>query len=442
MIFNEKKFYELAKENGFEAADLIFDHSFSLSVSVFHNEVDSFTESDSYGVSARGIINGKFGTASTEEINKDTPEVLINGIKETARLIEKDEKGEIFKGSKKYHKKNVYNPNTITGDISKKIEILKQIEARLRAYDKRIVEVATVGYDESLDESVLSNSYGLKLKDKKATCTYYAEVAAQDGNDMKTGFHVFASLNQEDFNIDEFVKEVAEDALKKIGAIQCKSKKYPTVLNPETASSLLSAYLSNIDAEEVQKGSSMFCGKLHQSIASKKLTVIENPLLKNFFFTYHDDEGVAATKKTIINKGVLETYIYTLETAKKDGVAPTGNGYQAGKVRAGLSQVVVKPGKKSEEEIFSKIKEGVYITSLEGLHAGLNPKSGNFSLQAQGFMIKDGKLAEPLTLITVAGNLKDVFNDVKEVASNSKLNIRNGYTIPSMLIKKMAISGK
>lgn len=442
MKLNEKKFYELAKQNGFEAADLIFEHSFSLSCSVFHNEVDSFTESDSYSVIARGIINGKFGTAATEDINKDTPEELIKAIKETATLIEKDEVGEIFKGSEKYHKKNIYNPKTISGDVSPKIEILKQIEAKLRAYDKRIIEVATVGYQEEFEESTLTNSYGLKLKDKKATCAYFAEVAAKDGEDTKTGFHVFESLNQEEFDIDAFVKEVAEDALKKIGATQCKSKMYPTVLNPESTSALLGAYLSNLDAEEVQKGASMFVGKLHQPVASKKLTVIEDPQRKNIFYTYHDDEGVATNKKVLISKGNLKTYIYTLETAKKDNVAPTGNGYRAGKVRASLSQVVVKPGKKSEEEIFAKIKEGVYITSLEGLHAGMNAKSGNFSLQAQGFMIRDGKIAEPLTLITVAGNLKDVFMEVKEVASNSKLLVFSGFTTPSLYIKKLAVSGK
>ena len=214
------------------------------------------------------------------------------------------------------------------------------------------------------------------------------------------------------------------------------------MLNAKSASSLLSALLSNIDAEQVQKHSSKFEGKLHQQVASKKITLIENPLEPNLNFRYYDDEGVATRKKTIINKGVLETYIYTLETAAKDGVEPTGNGYGSGHATASLVNAKIKAGKRSEEQLFEKIKLGVYITDLEGLHAGLNSQSGNFSLQSQGFMIRDGKIAEPLSLITVAGNLFDLFMDVKEVSNTYAANSHSNTKSPALLIKKLSITGK
>ena len=439
MKLNEKKFFELAKENKFEAADLVFLHSYSLSCSIFHKEVESLTESDTYSVVGRAIVNGKFGLVSTEKIDKDTPEFLIKGIKETAGLIETNDPSIIFKGSKKYHKKNVFNKEVLSGDLSK--QILREIEDKLRAYDKRIDEVATVGYEESLSESTLSNTYGLKLKDKMATYAFYAEITAKAGNDIQTGFKVFASMDPKEFDVDKFVKDVAEDALKKLGATQCASKKYPTVLSQKVASQLMKAYLSNLDAEEVEKKSSLFVGKLHQPIASKKVTVIEDPLKKNIFFTYRDEEGVATFKKALINKGVLETYLYTLETAQKAGVEPTGNGARGAKTSATLNYTYIKPGKKSFDDMISNIKEGVYITNLEGMHAGMNPRSGNFSLQAQGFMIRDGKIAEPLSLITVAGNLVELFMSVKDVANDSEFQL-SGLESPSLFVKKLAISGK
>ncbi|MCR5332714.1 MAG: TldD/PmbA family protein [Bacilli bacterium] len=441
MKMNENIFFVLAKENGFEAADLIFEHSYSLSCSVFHKEVDSLTESDSYSVVGRGIVNGKFGLVSTEKIDKDTPEFLIKGIKETAGLIETNDPSIIFKGSEKYHKKNVFNKEVLSGDLTKQIEVLRLIEEKLRAYDKRIDEVAVVGYDETLSESTLSNSYGLKLKDKTATVSYYAEVTAKQGEEIQTGFKVFASIDPKEFDLEKFVKDVAEDALRKLGSVQCESKKYPTVLSPRTSSQLLKAYLSNLDAEEVEKKSSLFVGKLHQQIASKKLTVIEDPLKKNIFFEYHDEEGVATYKKFLIKKGILETYLYTLETAKKAGVEPTGNGARGARTGSTLHYSYVKPGKKSLDELLAPIQEGVYITNLEGLHAGMNTRSGNFSLQAQGFMIRNGKLAEPLSLITVAGNLVEVFSSIKEIGSDSEFQL-NGLESPSIYIKKLAISGK
>ena len=245
------------------------------------------------------------------------------------------------------------------------------------------------------------------------------------------------------FYVYKYFKEVAEDALKKLGSTQCKSKKYPIVFNPETASTLLKFFLAPIDYEEVEKKSSYFVGKLNEQVASKKLTVIENGLEKNVFFNYFDDEGVAVNKKEIIKKGVLKTYLYTLENARKANTEPTGNGVVVGgKTAAKLNQIFVKPGRKSEEEMMASIKEGVYIDDLQGLHAGMNPRSGNFSLQAAGFMIRDGKLAEPLALITVAGNLLEVFANIKDIANNSKLVFRTSCTCPSIYVKKMSITGK
>ena len=192
----------------------------------------------------------------------------------------------------------------------------------------------------------------------------------------------------------------------------------------------------------MQKHSSLFIGKLNQQVASKKITILEQPLLKNCFFRYFDDEGVATQNKKIVEKGILKTYLHNLETAQREGTTTTGNGYRGGsKIGVGFVNPSIKPGRKSEADLLAKIKTGVYISSVTGLHAGLNPQSGNFSLQAEGFMIRDGKLAEPLSLITVAGNLLDLFMNVREVANNAELQL-SGISAPSLLIKSLAVSGK
>lgn len=443
MRLNEKKFFELAKANGFEAADLSYSHSVSTSLSIFHGEIDSFTEHETISLNARGIINGKFGAVSTEQIDKNTPQFLVDSIKTTAKLIEKNEQGIIFKGSEKYHKKNLFNKDLLGKPVQEKIDIMLEIEKRLYAYDKRINDVVGVSYAESGDEFELSNSYGLNLKQKSAYYYFSAQVSAKQGEEVRTGGDVFVSNKLEEFEIDKFIEKVAKDALEKLGSVQCETKNYPVVLAKNVAAILTNFYIGSADAEEIQKHSSLFVDKLGQKVASKRFTVIENPLLPNINYRYFDDEGVATTKKFLINKGILSTYLYTLETAQKDGVEPTGNGYRgAGKAKAGTVNAIVKPGKKSLEQLFEDIKEGVYITSIEGLHAGMNAKSGNFSLQAEGFMIRDGKKAEPLALITVAGNLVELFMNVKEVGSDSELDLGSGVTSPSIKIKKLAISGK
>ena len=319
---------------------------------------------------------------------------------------------------------------------------LFEIEAKLKKADPRIVEIETVQYSEDAVEVNLVNSYGLNLKSKSNYYVYAASVVVKQGEEVKTGYKVLLSNDPKELNIDKFVAQVVEDATRKLGGTQCDSKKYPIVLNPKTAASFLDPYLESASAEEVQKHSSLFIGKLNQQVASKKITILEQPLLKNCFFRYFDDEGVATQNKKIVEKGVLKTYLHNLETAQREGTTTTGNGYRGGsKIGVGFVNPSIKPGRKSEADLLAKIKTGVYISSVTGLHAGLNPQSGNFSLQAEGFMIRDGKLAEPLSLITVAGNLLDLFMNVREVANNAELQL-SGISAPSLLIKSLAVSGK
>ena len=101
----------------------------------------------------------------------------------------------------------------------------------------------------------------------------------------------------------------------------------------------------------------------------------------------------------------------------------------------------LKPSKKSQEELFKDVGDGVYITSVQGLHAGLNPQSGNFSLQSTGFLIKNGKKDRALDVITVSGNLMDVFKDVLEVGADVRV-FPSGVSCPSLLLKKIVVSGK
>lgn len=443
MKFNSKEFFELAKQNKLSAADVFIKNKHSVSVSVYHEKVDSVTENESSLIVARGILNGKFGSCSTEVIDKNTNKFLMDGIVRTASVIENDDPAIIYKGSEKYHKKSYFNKSLLNINIEEKTRILLEIEKKLYAYDKRINDVVGVSFEENDDESRLLNSYGLKLSEKNSNYSFAAEVTAKQGGEIRSGYKFFVSMDEDEFDIDKFVKDVAEDVLSKLGATQCETKKYPIILNPECASSLLKFLVSSLDAEEVQKHTSLLEGKLHQQVLSKKLTIIEDPFKKSVFYSNFDDEGVATKKKYLIKKGEIETYLYTLQTAAKDNVEPTGNGSRVGsKATAETSLIVVKPGRKSEEELISSIKEGIYINDLQGLHSGMNAQSGNFSLQSSGKMIRNGKLCESLTLITIAGNLLEIFNNIKDIANNSELVVRNSAVCPSILIKKMAVSGK
>lgn len=438
------KFFTLAKEAGIEALEIYVRKSSNLSFSLFQTHLDSYSISDKQTLAARGIFKGQMAYAYSEKIDKTTPNFIIDQLLENAKNLDKDTKPVIFKGSERYKKFNAFNPNLKTYPVEKKIDLLHQIEAKLKNSDERISEIGGLQYEESTEEVMLFNSYGLSLKQKSNYFVIYAEAVVKDGEDIKTGYKIYLDNDIAKFDVDSFVDNVKNEAISKLGGKPCASKKYKTLLGAKVVSSLLSALLTSTIAEEVQKHSSLFEGKIGEQVASKKVTIIEDPSKKNVFNRYFDDEGVATYKKTIIDKGVLKAYLYNLETAQKEETNTTGNGYRySAKSSIGTNYVniTLKPGKKSEKEIIEGIKEGIYIKDVQGLHAGLNSQSGNFSLQASGFMIRDGKIQEPVNLITVAGNLLQLFKDVIAVSSDSELQL-SSMTTSSVLVKKLSISGK
>lgn len=435
---NTNKFFLKAKEKGIEVSELKMRKSTSTSISVFRGEIDENEVATESSITARGIYNGKISAVSTEKTSDESIDYLLDNIILNTQLIEKKEVPNIFKGSEKYHKKNIYSKALEEWSTEDVLKTLFEIESKLKAADPRVSDVQ-VAFAKTEEEKQLLNSYGLKLKNKSNYFYIYVSVYMQvDGVTKDEGKMVFGT-EPKIVNVDEIVKELIEKVSSKFDAINLDTGKYKGVLNNESVASLLGALISNASSEETQKHSSLFEGKVDQKILSSKITVYEKPLEKNCFFTYFDDEGVATTNKEVIKNGVLKTLFYNLETAKKENRESTGNGYGKSRIGVGTVNIFLKPGKSSEEDLFKKINNGVYITSINGLHAGLNSKSGDFSLQAEGYLIKDGKLDKFLNLFTVGGNLFKLFNDVVAIGNNSKL-FASSTNCPSIAFKNLKIS--
>ena len=435
------KFFALAKEAGLEEVELYISESRSLSISMFHGEVDEYKDNNGYSILARGIINGKCGSASADVWNKDKAAWLVKEMVANAKVIENDDPIFIFKGSEKYHKVNTFNKDLENVSIDAVMDNLKKIEKTCRELDPRIIEIAGTEYNQVAEKTTLVNSNGLNLVQKNNFFYFVVQCVAKEGEQTKSGYDFFFDNDFSKFNLDKFCKKVVSDTVAQLGGEACESSKYKAVLHPDVVTAFMKAYIGHANAEEVQKHSSLFIGKIGQKIASKKVTIEDRPLQKNPFARWFDDEGVATYNKPIVKNGVLQTYLYNLTTAAKDGVQTTGNGYGGGKKGVSSTFLYLKPGKKSLDELFAEVGNGVFITEVSGLHAGLNQQSGNFSLQSTGFMIENGKKGRPLDLITVSGNLLEIFQDVLEVGNDTYVS-PSGVSSQSLLIKKIAVSGK
>lgn len=438
---NLNKYFEYAKQIGFSDIEFKIISKKELSIQVFHKKVEKYSVAENETIHIRGIVNGNMVAGYSE--NKNNIKTILDEMVVNSSLIDEVKEQEIFEGSEKYKNYKTYSDKLSKTNVSDKINLCLTAEERAYNYDSRIVDVDEVNYNETEKSMKIINSKGLKLSYKVSYGMFIVSVVAKENEDTRTGFMYQFGQDLSDFDVDFVVKEACDEALKALNGSQCDSKKYKVLMAPDVFSSFVNFLLSSACGDAVNKGKSLLKDKLNQQIASKKFTLIENPHAKEYpyFYRAFDDEGVATFKKTIIEKGILKMFLYNIEEAKVANTTSTGNGFGGSNIGIDTTFLYVKPGKKSKEELCEFIKNGIQITSVQGLHAGMNAMSGDFSLQASGYMIENGKITTPVKLITIAGNLFTMFKDIQEVG-NDVFVTYGGISSPSVVIKSLAISGK
>ena len=242
----------------------------------------------------------------------------------------------------------------------------------------------------------------------------YAAAVVRDGDEAQEAF---------DFAVGETFEEVKEtsanavrEALGKMGATVAPSGKQNVVFNGKQFRNFLAVFASAFSAKNAQLGLSLLAGKEGEEIAAPLVNIIDDPMREGSpIKTPFDGEGVATARRAIVEGGVLKTLLYDLTTAKKAGVTSTGNG-QKGSYAAPVSIAPYNFGLVAGEDdldtLLSKAGEGIYITECKGFHAGANAVTGDFSIESAGFMIRDGKLAEPVKSFTIAGNFFELIKNI------------------------------
>ena len=434
------KYFQVAKQLGFQDVEFKSRTSKRLSITVFHHKVENYTVSENETIFIRGIVNGKMVSGTTE--NQKSIERILKEMVEHARLIEDEKEQEIFAGSEKYKNHKTYKDALSKVNVSQKIQMCLDAEEKALAYDAKVSD-SEVSYNETETAMSIQNSKGLKLSYRVSYGTLVVECVAKHEGDTRTGFKYQIGQELEEFDVDKVVKEACDDAINALHGSQCASGKYNVLFTPSVFASLVGILVANASGEAVNKKRTLLKDKLNQQIASKKLTIVEDPHMKQYpyFYRAFDDEGVATYKKAIVEKGVLQTFLYNIEAAKEANVSSTGNGYGGSNIGISTSFLCVKPGKKSKEELCKQINNGIQITSVAGLHSGMNQLSGDFSLQASGYRIENGEITTPVNLITIAGNLFELFKNITEVGNDVFLTY-GGVLTPSVVVKNLAISGK
>ncbi len=436
---NFDKLFEAASKKGIEDLQVYFNDSNEFDISAFKGELDKYTIASTQKLSVKGIYEGKMGTVTTEVLTDDVIDFLVDSIISSAKTIESEDEVFIYAGDKEYKKiEGLYNESIYDVSAKQKIEDALELEKKIIEKDKRIIMVQTY-YGEGSNKVRIRNSKGLNLEKLVNDAMIGAQVIANDGKDQRTSFEYIRSNDYADFDYEALASLAAKKAVALLGATPCESGEYEILLSKEASASLLMPHVSMFSAESVQKNISLLKGKVGEVVGSSLVTVVDDPFMKKSAKSgAFDDEGVATSYKELIKDGVLTGFMHNLKTAKKDNIKSTGNGF----IGRGISPTnfYIKPGEYKHDDAVKSMKKGIIITDLAGTHAGANPISGDFSLQASGFLVENGEVIRPVALITVAGNYLDLLKDVTQVCDDLKFNF--GYVgSPSLLVKSLMISG-
>lgn len=446
MEFNafRKMLLKKGLEAGFSECEIYYTQGESLSISVYEGEVEKYNLEKSKGLSFRGLINGKMGYSFTEILDFDALNMLIKNTKESALNVESDDIQFIYKGDKNYSDVKTYSEDLENIDPAKMMDLVLNIEKEAKSYDK-VVNINGCKISYSSSSHSIYNTNGLELNNKSNILMAYIVPVVNDKGQKQDGIGYDIVDSIEKLNPKQIAKDGVNEAISKLNGSSIESKKYKTILYKDAMALLLETFSNTFSADAAQRGLSLLKDKEGEIIGSEVLTIVDNPLLDNgLASTPFDDEGVATYKKELVSSGRLNTLLHNLKTANKANTKSTGNGFKASfasSVGVECSNLYIEAGDKDLDELMKIVGEGIMITDLAGLHSGANSISGDFSLAAKGFYIKDGIKTHPIEQITVAGNYFELLKDIEVVGSDLKFPMSNVGS-PSVIVKELSVAGK
>ena len=430
---------------GIAEYELYYESGSSTSVEAFQHELNEFSSSEDGGLCFRCIVDGKMGYASTQELSEAQAKKVVDSAVDNASVLETEDPIFLGEGGQTYEplsRKDYDLPTT-----EEMISTVLDTQEKLYAADAAVIDGSQSQVISESSEICIYNSKGLDLHYENKLSGLLAVAVVSNGEEMANDYQIkLGKLS--DIDREALVKKAADSAKRKLGGDPAPTGQYPVVFDSEAMSDLLATFSGIFSSEAAQKGLSKLAGAEGTVIAAPIVTIQddpfcqENPMPMNF-----DAEGSPAHKKAVIEKGVLNTLLYNLKTAHKAGKKTTGNaskgGYD-GPVGIRPFSFYLEGGEKSEEELLKEVGSGVYINSLNGLHAGADPITGDFSLQSAGFMIENGEKTRAVKSFTVAGNFYQLLKDIVAVANNSHLPSPMGHTAfgaPTTVVKGLSIAG-
>ena len=390
-----------------------------------NDEMKKFNVSKTTSYAIKAIYNNKVVSIYTETISN--PEEIINAIKANGDLIDNDNKNRLCENDF-----DIKERKSIAPDLNNIKKVLFNLNDE---YHKKYPFIINIGASVEYNNTVrMIDNENHHLKDSY-NCFDAAFYISGKKDEIVKSKYIF--LYGKEFNIEEIKREL-EKAINKLelsfDAKSVKTDKYKVLLDNITVKNIIKTFYEGFHAKKLDMKISPFTDKLGQKIFSDKITILEEPLNPNFTINKHFDlEGTLTYNKEIIKDGVFKTCFNTIEYAIKNNTKPTGNS-------GVITNMYIKPGNKSYDELVSMMNDGIIIDNVVGLHAGVNTFTGDISLQATGLLVENGRIIRAIDTIILQTNIFELLSNVIEVGNDLR-EFSSSFSSPSLLLDNITISG-
>ena len=418
-------------------------------VQSYQGEIEELTTATSSGFGIR-ILNetgggARVGTAWAGSLDDESIEKALREARDNATFATEDE----FVA---FARPDGVDPVTLTltddgvaaTPLDEKIAMAIELERLVRSGDPRIRQVDSANYSDYVAEAAIASTTGIRASYARTGAYVSVEAIANDGDDDQTGWGLSAGRAPGELDIERAAGDAIRRATRMLGAVKPKSFKCTAVFDPRTAATLLAIIGGALSGEAVVRGRSFFANRLGEMVAAPHFTLLDDPTdPRHFSASVFDGEGLACRRNVLIEQGELRAFVYETVSARRAGTASTGSALRggiAGSPSAGCRALQLAPGETDQAEILRRVGNGIFVESLIGVHSGVNPVSGDFSVGVTGLMIRDGQLAEPVREITVASTLQRMLLDVAHVGDDVEW-LPGSAAGQTVAIDNIAVSG-
>ena len=436
---------EAAIASGASDADAWVEESTTRRVRVYAGDVESMSDAGGRGVGVRAFAGTRAGYAYGTDLSDEGVADVARSAREAAELADEDEHDGLPEDAGVSEVDGLASPAFGDWPTERVVELVLEVDRAARSHEG-VTQVENSVYTDARGSVALANSRGFAASYSATQAWAYSSAFAGEGADLMTGLGVGMGRDPAALDPEAIGAEAAERALALAGARQPESRRCPVVLDAFVAASFIGFIGAMLSADAVQRGRSLFAGREGDEVADPALQLADagiepdGPSSAPF-----DGEGAPTRRTGLIEDGRLLGFLYDSRTARKAGRATTGNASR-GSYRTppsvGTTNLLVEPGELDLARLMAEAGEGLYVTDVAGLHSGVNPVSGTFSVGASGRLIENGRPGRPVREITIASDLVSMLKAVRFAGSEARwVPFGGSVRTPPLLVAEMAISG-